>query len=198
MSYFCGFSVSQRLHAVQVHRYCSNCLSQLHQLRYCSSNVVCRTYGRRHHSLLHSYQGDRSTTQSYPRRSVQDRLQLPNSESLSHQRLVPAPTVRRLQWAPRRDNTTEQNRRSECSEETDSGIVPILISRQRHSRRRSTMFQSQLHQQAAGQATTHELLRQMVAILELIWIPEYHIVRGNKKADYCNFWASITFKIEIV
>lgn len=125
---FLGFSVSQRLYAVRVHGYCANCLSKGHKVQDCVSTAACRSCGRRHNSVLHRPRNDNHNNRDTPRRSVQDRLQLPRGGRPLHERVAPPPNVRRLQRSPRRENSSVQTQRSECSEETDSGIVQVLTA----------------------------------------------------------------------
>ncbi|XP_065356197.1 uncharacterized protein LOC135950590 [Calliphora vicina] len=87
-------------------------------------------------------------------RSVQDRLQI--NRRIVDRAAPPPPPVRRLQQQARRINNRD---------ESSSASGEIVTARQLRSSRRPTSIQRQLEQQSAGQATTHQLLREMVATI---------------------------------
>lgn len=50
---FLAMNVNERIHAVRIHRYCSNCLAHDHSQGTCFTQHGCKTCKKFHHTLLH-------------------------------------------------------------------------------------------------------------------------------------------------
>lgn len=69
---FMGWTVQQRVEAVRKNNLCNNCLGE-HSAAQCTCTKVCKTCGRKHHTLIHFTKSDSTSSSSSTNPSVEEK-----------------------------------------------------------------------------------------------------------------------------